>query len=163
MSQSVQGEVGLELASILLNEHLPHSAACRVVGVWEVDGTVKHLFEFFDVAFLRLTRASNDGDASLVIDPLALPLHQSLLDARGIASISLLATTFTLLALLLLSREDALTIININNGRRVLLGCFENHCHHLLRLLLSHVLVRDDAGAQVKHQRLGFRSNGFHH
>lgn len=163
MSQSVEGEVGLESTSILLNEHFPHTAACGVVGVGEVDRTVKHLFEFFDVTFRRLTRATDDSDASLVIDPLALPLNKGLLDARRITSVGLFSTTFTLLALLFLSRENALTFVNINNGRSVLFSCFENHSHHLLRLLLGHVLVRDDAGAQVHNQGLGFRSNGFYH
>lgn len=165
MCQSIEGEVGCEGAAILLNKYFPHPAACGVVGVREVYGAVKHLFELLDVTLLRIAGASDDRNACSVIDPLTLPLDEGLLDARWVSSVTLLATTaLALLTLLLFGREDLLTLVNINNRRRVLFGGLKHHSHHFLPLLLVFgVLVRDDGGTDVHDQRLGLGSNSSDH
>ena len=165
MREGAQREIGLELAAQLRDEGLPHKTARRVVREGEVDRTVEELLDLFLVTFLGLRRASQDRNALVISHKLLLPLSQSGHEACRLGhrvALACLAGALTLL-FLLFGGPHALSLIDVNNGRLVLLRNHENHGDEFLTGLLGIVVLSVNISrCEVKQPRLGLVDDSAH-
>jgi len=83
-----------------------------------------------------LTRASDNGDARFVSDPLLSPLAKSFFNPVRVGHIIFLGL-LALLLTLLFGGPDALALIDVDDGGLVALGGLHDHGNHLVGLRLA--------------------------
>lgn len=158
----MEREVGVDLASALLDESLPQQSTSSVIGEGEINGTVEELFEILLTSLERHAGTSNDCDTGFIGDPLSLPFVHGLLDTVRVGHVVLLGLlrSFTLL---LFTREYLFALINIDDSRCVGFGSFHDHRHHLLSLSLGGILSKSHNRRKVEDQRFGLGSTSSDH
>ena len=161
VSQGTQWEVWLDLGTVLFHEVTPHHPSCRVIREWEVNLLIKELLKLFLRSFLRMTRATNNGDPCLVIDELGPPLRQCLLYSLWIRRVRLLLLS-TLLAFLalLLGWPHLLALVDVDDGWLVLLGCDHHGGDELLFFFLALVDAVDVYWTEIEEDGVGLGDAG---
>lgn len=135
VGERAQRELILQRATQLLDEGAPHQPARGVVREWEVYSVVEELLEFLLVAVLRLGRAPDNRDLSLVGEPFgSLPLCHGFGDTVGVGHVVLFRFLLALL-LLFFARPDFLCLVDVDQRGHVLLSHNKDHGDHFLGAL----------------------------
>lgn len=148
VGQSTQWEFGLNDSSPLLNELLPHEAACWIVWEGEVNGFIEEFLEIFLATVVRFASAPDNGHANFLIEELCLPLCQCLLDTSR--DICILRAACLLLFAFFLCRPHSFSLVDVDNGWLIRLGNKHGCCNHfIITLLAAWVLTVNKVGGKI--------------